>query len=262
MPADTIHAPSPQHAYVPSTPWANHADEFPVQSTPVGSPGPAFEPLSPSGHYAPPQLAPIDTSTIGGGGGSSFYSYTGGESQMTLSGTGVNGPDSPMLVSPERASDYAKMSMSSATPPPSNVSITTYFSRFVDLARRIQKMPWMGGDRVTVDYYPGKGAKGAHKRKDPEDLYDRRNMRHVTTVSWKSRGYIAWRQSHYGHIGGGGGGSSVRSDVLSEDPLSLSRASSRASNASMSLDSLTAIIEPFPFITSDDAEVNRNTPHV
>jgi len=160
-----------------------------------------------------------------------------GFSERTWSTGGtVRGLESPVLVSPERASDYAMMSMSSATPPPSNASVRTYLGRLVEIVKRVYGLPWMSRERVTVDYYPGgKGKEG--KKKDSEDLYDR-NTAHVMAVSWKSREYAAWRQSHYGHVSGEG-----LSGSAPIGPLSLSPSSS----ATMSPDSVAGIIEPFPF---------------
>jgi len=142
-------------------------------------------------------------------GGETVYS-DGNDGDLTLydSRLGMAGSivDSPILVSPERASDYAKMSMSSATPPPSNASVKTYLHRFVGLVRKIHRLPWVAPDRVTADFYPEKGkakrrSSGGSGGGGVDDLYDRRDM-HVIAVSWKSRDYIAWRQSNYGHMGG------------------------------------------------------------
>lgn len=247
--APNIHTPSsPQYRF--STPWAYPVDDLPVQSTPIGTPAPVFEPLSPhwdgrsatdgggDGDGGPPVLAPIDTTSR----------QYGEAEETTLSGTTEDrrSIDTPILVSPERASDYAKMSMSSATPPPSDVSLNTYFSRLVDLVKKIQRMPWMGGDRVTVDYYPGGGG---GKKRERDDLYDRGSARHVTSVSWKSRSYIAWRQSNYGYIGSGGesggGLASVSEGYGRWTPRTVT-------TTTTSVDSATAIIEPFPYSNTNN----------
>ncbi|KAF9448792.1 hypothetical protein P691DRAFT_759624 [Macrolepiota fuliginosa MF-IS2] len=149
------------------------------------------------------------------------------------------GLESPVLVSPERASDYAMMSMSSATPPPSDVSVKTYLRRLVDIVKKVYGLPWMSRERVTVDYYPGGEKEGKKKKKDSEDLYDR-SMVHATAVSWKSREYTAWRQSHYGHVAAGGGSPGAYG------PGSAG-ALSASSSGTMSPDSVAGVIEPFPF---------------
>lgn len=220
-----------------------------------------------SDYSEPPAQRNRQTWTVDGG--ETYYSddndadATLYDSRLGMVGSAGGFADSPILVSPERASDYAKMSMSSATPPPSNASVKTYLHRFTTLVKKIHRLPWVAPDRLTVDFYPEKGK--ARRRRggsdgsgsgDLDDLFDRGDM-HVTAISWKSRDYIAWRQSNYGHVGrysatpseagrptslafsGGGSGGSDGSNYSDRDGMTLSPGSETTAAA--------AIIEPFPY---------------
>ncbi|KAF5360488.1 hypothetical protein D9756_004528 [Leucocoprinus leucothites] len=178
-------------------------------------------------------------------GSSSVMSFAPGD-RMSIS-----------TVSPERASDYAKMSMSSATPPPSDVPISTYMKRVVDLVKKVHKMPWYAGERCTVDYYPGKkGKKSGRGGGDEDSLYDRR-VGHVTAVSWKSREYALWRQSHYGHVGRVGDEEEEDEGESYYDGEGRVGEEEEEGRRSESMDSATGVIEPFPFIDN-----NNNVQHV
>lgn len=248
------------HPYGPSTPWPYQPADVGVDPNLNATPGWADTSM-PSGpdHYPP--FIPPDTPDYvydhelnqdENGDANYWGEYSSYEDDPTLTpstsrGNGPHSFDSPVLVSPERASDYAKMSMSSATPPPSNASVTTYMSRFVKLVKKIHELPWVAKDRATVDYYPDNGKRSGKKGrgKDPDDLYDRRNM-HVTAVSWKSKEYIAWRQSHYGHLAGSSGSASVGA----------SSPYNSLGGTTMSPDSEAGIIEPFPFTSTDNGHIH------
>ncbi|KAF8204389.1 hypothetical protein K438DRAFT_1819772 [Mycena galopus ATCC 62051] len=59
---------------------------------------------------------------------------------------------SPEFVEPQPASDYAKMD----SPPRSEASFGSYFTRVHRFLQTINDLPWIASDRVTVDYVPGK----------------------------------------------------------------------------------------------------------
>lgn len=61
---------------------------------------------------------------------------------------------SPVLVEPRRASDYAKMD-SPAPGPPSEPSLGTQINRVQKFMHDLNSLPWVAGDRLTVDYHPG-----------------------------------------------------------------------------------------------------------
>ncbi len=88
---------------------------------------------------------------------------------------------------------------------------------------------------------------------DLDDLYDRQNLMHVTAVSWKSREYIAWRESHYGHVAmrhtpSEAGGRTITSlPPGGGDVRSGSGSGSGSSGSSSAVSDTAAIIEPFPY---------------
>ncbi|KAF8882232.1 hypothetical protein BD779DRAFT_1543527 [Infundibulicybe gibba] len=57
---------------------------------------------------------------------------------------------SPISIEPQLAPDYAKM----PTPPPSDASFGVYMSRVQRFFHRINSLPWVANERVTVDYIP------------------------------------------------------------------------------------------------------------
>ncbi|KAK7051077.1 hypothetical protein VNI00_005189 [Paramarasmius palmivorus] len=64
---------------------------------------------------------------------------------------------SPEFVEPLPAPDYRKMA--SPSPPPSNVSLHSYFSKLKKILHEFNSLPWIAEDRVTMDYYPGQSRK-------------------------------------------------------------------------------------------------------
>lgn len=160
--------------------------------------------------------------------------------------------DSPILAVPEPAPDYARMSMLSETPPPSNASVHTYLNRFTKFCKKVGKMPWMSAERTTADYYPEKNI----QRKKPKNLFEEdwydRDAKEITTVSWKSRRYIEKRQGmhgglHFEMVVGGGNGQG--GDVVS--PYLGSWESTKSPN------SVTGVIEPFPFTSAPHEDARR-----
>ncbi|KAK0458830.1 uncharacterized protein EV420DRAFT_1540748 [Desarmillaria tabescens] len=60
---------------------------------------------------------------------------------------------SPVLAEPQPGSDYAKMS-DMVTPPPTEMSFSSYMSRVAQFFRDLNNLPWIA-ERITVDYVPG-----------------------------------------------------------------------------------------------------------
>ncbi|KAK0203668.1 hypothetical protein DFS33DRAFT_819853 [Desarmillaria ectypa] len=60
---------------------------------------------------------------------------------------------SPVLAEPQPGSDYAKM-YDMVTPPPTEMSFSSYMSRVAQFFRDLHNLPWIA-ERITVDYVPG-----------------------------------------------------------------------------------------------------------
>ncbi len=60
---------------------------------------------------------------------------------------------SPVLAEPQPGSDYAKM-YDMVTPPPTEMSFSSYMSRVGQFFRDLNNLPWVA-ERITVDYVPG-----------------------------------------------------------------------------------------------------------
>ncbi|KAJ7103068.1 hypothetical protein B0H15DRAFT_810827 [Mycena belliarum] len=58
---------------------------------------------------------------------------------------------SPPYVEPPLGSDYAKLS-----PPRSDASLGSYLARLARFIARVNALPWIAPERVTVDYVPGR----------------------------------------------------------------------------------------------------------
>ncbi|KAJ3497755.1 hypothetical protein NLJ89_g10305 [Agrocybe chaxingu] len=68
--------------------------------------------------------------------------------------------DSPVSYDPELGSDYAQMEP--PTPPRSDVSLNTYLTRIRQFIHDVSALPWVGKERVTVDYYPERNRREVH----------------------------------------------------------------------------------------------------
>ena len=114
----------------------------------------------------------------------------------------------------EYGPDYAKMDR--PTPPHSDVSFNTYMNRFQDFVQDVVALPWMGKERVTVDYYPS--------------AKERRNKR------LSHRPAIIWRSQDYNHADYHLDSDSESSSLKMISHLHV-RAPSRTSRADIDLDS-------------------------
>lgn len=159
--------------------------------------------------------------------------------------------DSPVLAAPEPAPDYARMSMVSETPPPSNASAHTYLNRLANFVKKVHKMPWKA-ERVTGDYYPEKKIQRRKaKTHFQEDWYDR-DAKEITAVSWRSRRFIEQQQATHGrHNLGMIPGEGVRNEDVASPYLGSLEPSMKSHSSS------TGFIEPFPFTSVPHEEDPR-----
>ncbi|KAL0569817.1 hypothetical protein V5O48_012143 [Marasmius crinis-equi] len=89
---------------------------------------------------------------------------------------------SPEFVEPLPADDYRKMK--SPSPPPPPTSLSSYVSRLKKVWQDINALPWVGSDRITVDYYPGQ-----LKRRERPNHGIVHKSRSAISMSWYGENY-------------------------------------------------------------------------
>ncbi|KAF9559116.1 hypothetical protein CPC08DRAFT_724122 [Agrocybe pediades] len=89
---------------------------------------------------------------------------------------------SPISADVAYGPDYARMDP--PTPPPSNASIGTYLKRVQHFVETVNNLPWVGKERVTVDYFPEKKQRKLEPKRHP-------------AIVWRSEDTKrAWQKEH------------------------------------------------------------------